>query len=473
MRDDLHHMSPDTSPGTVPKRAGVRRVNNLPLYLVLAGVALFLLIMMLVAMDRARQPKPAAGPKEKGGNTNTLAEQIAGGKKAGFIAPAKPTPPQTPPPLSIPIARPDNLERPPMPPAAPAHNDDAERIRKAKLQQLEEAIRAKTTVPVQLRSRGSAPDAGTNNAPAYAGASPAPGGPPTSRDEMLARVSAMRQQVDSMQQRDATQQRDDPTAAYKARLRQIQASAGGGGAGGPAALLPAPPPSSASGGRNDVGQFAGPGHGDRWKLESTPEAPRSPFELRAGFVMPATLISGINSELPGQIMAQVSQDVYDTPTGKYKLVPQGSRLVGTYSSELVYGQSRVLIAWQRIVFPDGKAMDIGAMPGADGAGYAGFKDQVNNHYWRIFGSALLMSAVTAGVAYSQDRNNNRRGEYSAPTAGSELSAALGQQLGQVTAQMIAKNLNLAPTLEIRPGYRFNVTVVKDMTFSKPYEDFDY
>jgi type IV secretory pathway VirB10-like protein len=193
----------------------------------------------------------------------------------------------------------------------------------------------------------------------------------------------------------------------------------------------------------------------------------------AGITNPATLITGINSELPGQIMAQVSQDVHDTPTGSYKLVPQGSRLVGTYSSELVYGQSRVLIAWQRIVFPDGKAMDIGAMPGADGAGYAGFKDQVNNHYLRIFGSALLMSAVTAGVAYSQDRDNHHRGQYSAPSASSELSAAVGQQLGQVTAQMIAKNLNIAPTLEIRPGFRFNVTVVKDLTFSKPYEAFDY
>jgi type IV secretory pathway VirB10-like protein len=113
---------------------------------------------------------------------------------------------------------------------------------------------------------------------------------------------------------------------------------------------------------------AGSGQGDRWRLDSQPEAPRSPFELRAGFVVPATLISGINSDLPGQIMAQVAQNVYDTPTGKHLLIPQGSRLVGSYSSDVAYGQSRVLVAWQRIVFPDGKAMDIGAMPGADSAG---------------------------------------------------------------------------------------------------------
>ena len=112
------------------------------------------------------------------------------------------------------------------------------------------------------------------------------------------------------------------------------------------------------------------------------------------------------------------------------------------------------------------------MPGADGAGYAGFKDEVDNHYLRVFGSALLMSGVVAGVAYSQNRNQSAN-SYSAPTAGSALSEALGQQLGQATAQMISKNLNIAPTLNIRPGFRFNVIVVKDLTFSKPYASFDY
>jgi len=186
----------------------------------------------------------------------------------------------------------------------------------------------------------------------------------------------------------------------------------------------------------------------------------------------ATLISGINSDLPGQIMAQIAQNVFDTATGKYLLLPQGSRLVGSYSSDVAYGQARVLVAWQRIVFPDGKAMDIGSMPGADGVGYAGFKDQVNNHYLRLFGSALLMSAVTAGISYSQQQNQTQT-PYGTPSASSAMSEALGQQLGQVTAQLIAKNMNIAPTLEIRPGYRFNVIVTKDMTFSKPYQSFDY
>ncbi|MNR14979.1 Type IV secretion system protein virB10 [compost metagenome] len=163
--------------------------------------------------------------------------------------------------------------------------------------------------------------------------------------------------------------------------------------------------------------------------------------------------------------------MYDTPTGRHLLLPQGSRLVGSYSSDVAFGQSRVLVAWQRIVFPDGKAMDIGSMPGADQAGYSGFKDKVNNHYFRLFGSALLMSAVTAGVALSQEQDNSGFGTET--TASSAMSEALGQQLGQVTAQLISKNLNIAPTLEIRPGFRFNVIVTKDLTFSKPYKSFDY
>lgn len=188
--------------------------------------------------------------------------------------------------------------------------------------------------------------------------------------------------------------------------------------------------------------------------------------------MPAVLISGINSELPGQIMAQVSQDIYDTPVGRWRLIPQGARLVGSYSSEVAYGQSRVLVAWQRIIFPDGKTMDIGAMPGADGIGQAGFKDQVNNHYLRIFGSALLMSAVIAGATYSQ-RDAGGGGVFGRQNAGSILSQSLGQQLGQATTRLMMKNLNIAPTLEIRPGFRFNVIVTKDMVFSKPYQSFDY
>ena len=123
--------------------------------------------------------------------------------------------------------------------------------------------------------------------------------------------------------------------------------------------------------RNDINEFAGKGEIDRWKLDSRPIAPKSPYAVQTTFVIPAILISGINSSLPGKIFGQVSQDVYDTATGKFLLIPQGTRLEGEYSSEVAYGQASILVAWQRLVFPDGKTMDIGAMPGSNSAGLCG------------------------------------------------------------------------------------------------------
>lgn len=308
---------------------------------------------------------------------------------------------------------------------------EAQRIRQLKMQQFEEALRAKTGVSTQMQGR-SAHNASDKPAPAAAST--------------------------------------DPTAAYKERLAQLRKSGlvanddyDESGEMGRQESKP----------RNDLGEFdSQEGKGDRWRLDSKPVPPRSPYAILTTFVIPATLITGINSTLPGQISGQVSQDVYDTATGKYLLIPQGTKLEGAYSSEVAYGQASLFVAWQRLVFPDGKTMDIGAMPGSNSAGYAGFTDEVNNHYMRLFGTAVLMSAISAGVALSQSRNQIA-GTFGAPTTSSVLSATLGQQLGRVITQMISKNLNVSPTLEIRPGYRFNVTVTKDMVFAKPYQAFDY
>jgi type IV secretion system protein VirB10 len=215
------------------------------------------------------------------------------------------------------------------------------------------------------------------------------------------------------------------------------------------------------------------GYGDRWTLNTHLEEPVTPYILRTGAVIPGLLLSAMESELPGTIIAQVSQDVYDTPTGNYLLIPQGSRLIGEYSNAIQYGQARVFVAWQRIIYPDGSALDIGAMPGNDQQGEAGFRDQVNNHFLRIFSSALLMSAITGGIAYSQSQGNNNNNEFQNPSFSSVLSQAVGQQLGQATAALLERNLSIAPTLNIRPGYRFNILVVKDLTFVRPYVVRDY
>jgi type IV secretion system protein VirB10 len=219
-----------------------------------------------------------------------------------------------------------------------------------------------------------------------------------------------------------------------------------------------------------MNQFA---DGERnWLNPAMPEAPPDAFIVRTGSVIPATLISGINSDLPGQIVGQVAQDVYDTPTGRHLLIPQGSRLVGEYSSDVQYGQSRVFAAWQRIIFPDGKALDIGSMPGSTGAGYAGLRDRVNNHYARIFGSAIMMSAILAGVEMTQNQQGYAEGGNQQRMADA-LSEALGQQLGGTMEEMLSRNMSIAPTLEIRPGYRLNVMLVKDLIFDGAYRGFNY
>lgn len=269
---------------------------------------------------------------------------------------------------------------------------------------------------------------------------------------------------------------DPRIEAARAERGALSAQMGGGGfmdklRGLQAAgLLPSEGEGKPSSSTNAYARFEGRDGEDRWKLGADQETPNSRYELRAGAVIPATLQTGINSELPGQITAIVAQDVRDTATGTFVLIPQGSRLVGTYGADVQYGQERVLVAWQRITWPDGKVLDIGGMPGADGAGYAGFHDLVDNHFWRLFGNALLLSGITGGVAYSQDAlapNGERT------TVGSAMGQAVGQQLGQVSEEMIRKQMNVAPTIEIRPGYRFNVQVTKDLTFNAPYRAFDY
>ena len=437
----------DSSPAALVKKSGVRRVNNYPVMIIGGLMTLFLLSMVLVAMDRSKQHEQSIkAVAEKTESSQLFAKEIAGNRSDGIIqlktsasGAANHAAAYTPEMLSnertesnadLPLIAP--LEAYPPPPTVPSIEDQAaSRIRLVKMQQLDEAVKAKTAVNMQ-RPHGYT-DTATDDTPAQ---------PP-----------AVRQQLASMRD-------EDTSASYQSGLALLRGAASS-------------ETSTDSYHNTNVHQgmaaFDQVGTPDRWKLDNRVQPPRSRFELRAGFVVPATLISGINSELPGQIMGQVAQNVFDTATGRYLLIPQGARLVGSYSSTIAYGQARVLIAWQRIIYPDGKALDIGAMPGADGAGYAGFNDQVNNHYLRIFGSAFLMSGVIAGVTLSQPPQNLN----APPTVSSAMSQALGQELGNAAAQMISKNMNTAPTLDIRPGYRFNVIVTKDMIFSKPYQSFDY
>ncbi|HDX6256507.1 TPA: conjugal transfer protein TrbI [Campylobacter fetus subsp. venerealis] len=192
-------------------------------------------------------------------------------------------------------------------------------------------------------------------------------------------------------------------------------------------------------------------------LEQLKQKPISAYEIKAGWNIPAVLITGVNSELPGQILAQITQNVYDTATGKYLLIPQGTKAVGDYSNNVIYGQSRLLVAWNKLIFPNGDTLNIQSMQGASMDGYTGFEDQVDNHYFRIFGSAFLLSSITAGIALSDNSQGNE-----IETARDKAIGQAIQQMGQVASEMIRKNMNISPTLEIRPGYKFNIFVTKDI-----------
>ncbi len=195
----------------------------------------------------------------------------------------------------------------------------------------------------------------------------------------------------------------------------------------------------------------------------------SRYEIKAGTIIPAVLLTGLNSDLPGQLIAQVREPVFDTESGEHLLVPQGARLLGLYDHQVVYGQERVLVTWKRVLFPNGASLSLkDGMPGTDATGAAGFNDQVNHHLVRVFGNALLLSVISAGVQLSQIPEFGRG--FTGPTAGNVLGAAVGQELGQTSSELIRRGMNIAPTIEIRPGYAFNVMVTEDLVFPGPYED---
>ena len=454
---DNDNMSPLQSPQS--QKTGVKKVNNVPIYLVGGLVLSFLAVMGVVAYDKSGNAQTTVKQDEKAHSATAMASAISGNNEYGLIQPPDvPTLPASAPlaSASMPVDLPADLptptisaDAPPLPQNNPM-DEQLAAIQRAKMQQLNDAIRARTTVSAAMPTSTYAPSAALGS----------------SNNDVASEIARVRSAIDHQ-----VSSGGDAMAVYQAQLKQVQAANGGADSFAPAGLgggnLNAPPtpprmlPTSSGAGE------------DKWTLPSAVQAP-SPYELRAGFVMPATLISGINSELPGQIIGQVSQNIYDTATGKNKLIPQGSRLIGQYSSETQFGQSRVLIAWNRIIFPDGKALDIGSMPGSDSSGYSGFNDKTNNHYMRIFTSALLMSGVTAAVSLSTDRNQQKQdANGNTNTVSGALSQALGQQLGGVAANLIQKNMNTSPTLEIRPGYRFNVVVMKDIKFTKPYKSYDY
>lgn len=204
---------------------------------------------------------------------------------------------------------------------------------------------------------------------------------------------------------------------------------------------------------------------ERHFVNSTRKAGLSKYEVKAGWIIPATMEHGINSDLPGKITARVSQNVWDSATGHFLMIPQGAQLIGTYDNQVAYGQNRLLVVWRRIIYPDGSSIDLEGMGGVDESGYSGYHDQVNNHYGRIFGFGVLTSLLSTAFQLTQNNKQVAGGE---PTQSQIAGTTVSQQLTKLGIELTRKNLQIQPTIEIRPGYQFNVRVDKDLIFSRPY-----
>src|SRR5687767_5606417 len=192
-------------------------------------------------------------------------------------------------------------------------------------------------------------------------------------------------------------------------------------------------------------------------LDSELQKSRSELEIKAGTVIPAILANSINSDLPGMINAIVSEDVYDSISHTNIIIPKGTKINGIYDSNLSFGQNGLATVWNRLVFNDGSTFDIGAMTGADQSGNSGFRDKVNNHYGRTFGSAILVAIIGSGMQLSQPKGRSN----SINDAQETITANIAQQTGNTAQAVLNKTLNVQPTINIRAGYRFNIMVNKD------------
>lgn len=293
-------------------------------------------------------------------------------------------------------------------------------------------------------------------------------------------------------------------------------------------------------------KFVAPQRADIWsRYLKKPQALERMGVINSGVIIPAMLLTGLNSDLPGYLIAQVSEPVYDSPTGTALLIPQGSRLFGEYDSKVIFGQRRPLIKWSRLIFPDGSILDMENMPGSDKRGYAGFKASVNNHYLPMFGSAVMIS-VFAGLAEEYGKNEtsvtisqprvvlgdtelvgtikgwstdtapigylmcdgkefdealypdlkallgdaktpdynskdesgikwiirartNRSMSYSSGSNvavvdedGNEIVNEIAESLSEMAERLLSKYLDMAPTLKVKPAYRFSVIVNKEL-----------
>ena len=209
---------------------------------------------------------------------------------------------------------------------------------------------------------------------------------------------------------------------------------------------------------------------DEIYLGTRKKAPRSPYQVMAGTFIPATLQTALNSELAGYATAVVRQNVYDSITGTYLLIPKGTKIFGKYDSKVAYGQKRLLLTWNRLIYSDGSSISLKGMQGTDKEGFSGFSDQVDNHMASLLSGAILMSIIGAGAQLSQPQTAAGTTPSQNEMVGQVIAGQAGNQIANITGQVVQKNLNISPTIMIRSGYEFNIIVNKDMILEPYTED---
>jgi len=215
--------------------------------------------------------------------------------------------------------------------------------------------------------------------------------------------------------------------------------------------------------QDEKAAFAKQERNSEFRLRATLQLPRSPYTLFAGTILPCVMTQGINSDLPGQIGCMISQNVYDSVTGKHLLIPQGTKAIGAYDSRISYGQERVLVVWTRLLRPDGSTLSLEGMPGIDLSGYAGLTGHVNNHYGRLLSGVVLGSILGAGAQVAVGANSQN------PSFSQLAIQGAGQNINQAGQQITRKNLDLQPTIEVPPGGRLNIFATMDLILP-PYTE---
>jgi type IV secretion system protein VirB10 len=228
-------------------------------------------------------------------------------------------------------------------------------------------------------------------------------------------------------------------------------------------VAPAPAPQPAGDRYSAFLRSSGAGDGST-RVSARVQRPASPYQIMAGTLIPVQLRTAVNTDLPGEVVAQVTRNVYDSQQ-RHLLIPGGTRVLGKVDNQVGLGQSRVNIGWYRLIFPNDHSLNLPGFTSADAQGAAGIRGKVNNHYGRTYVNAVLLSAVSAGVQLSQPRTGGN--VLSSPSAGQVAAGAAGQELGEVSTEMIRRNMQVAPTLQLPRDHQFTIYVSKDLVLT-PY-----